>query len=46
MFSCIVFVMLFVRLIMFALWLPAGKALTSWLSFLTFPMVSLVRCGT
>ena len=35
-----------------ALWLPAGKGLTSWLSFVvsncefvTFPLVSLVRCG-
>ena len=36
-----------------ALWSPAGKGLTSWLSFVmsncefvTFPFVSLVRCGT
>ena len=36
-----------------ALWSPAGKGLTSWLSilvskcdFVTFPLVSLVRCGT
>ena len=36
-----------------ALWSPAGKGLTSWLSFLvskcdfvTFPLLSLVRCGT
>ena len=35
------------------LWSPAGKGLTSWLSFVvsncefvTFPLVSLVRCGT
>ena len=35
-----------------ALWSPAGKGLTSWLSFLvfdcevvTFPLVSCVRCG-
>ena len=34
------------------LWSPAGKGLTSWLSFLskcdfvTFPLVSWVRCGT
>ena len=35
-----------------ALWLPAGKGLTSWLLFVmsncevvTFPFVSLVRCG-
>ena len=36
-----------------ALWSPAAKGLTSWLSFVmashecvTFPLVSLVRCGT
>ena len=36
-----------------ALWSPAGKELTSWLSFAvsncefgTFPLVSVVRCGT
>ena len=36
-----------------ALWLPAGKGLTSWLSFVvsncefvTFPLVSWVGCGT
>ena len=36
-----------------ALWLPAGKELTSWLSFVvsnckfvTFPLVSCVRRGT
>ena len=36
-----------------ALWSPAGKGLTSWLSivmsnceFVTFSLVSLVRCGT
>ena len=35
------------------LWSPAGKGLTSWLSFVvsncylvTFPLVSWVRCGT
>ena len=35
------------------LWSPAGKGLTSWLSFvvsnsefITFPVVSEVRCGT
>ena len=35
-----------------ALWSPAGKGLTSWLSFvmsncevITFPLVSWVRCG-
>ena len=41
------------RLIICALWSPAGKGLTSWLSFVvtncefvTFPLVSWVRCGT
>ena len=41
------------RLFMCALWSPAGKGLTSWLSsvvsnceFVTFPLVSWVRCGT
>ena len=36
-----------------ALWSPAGKGVTSWLSFMvsyckfvTFPLVSCVRCGT
>ena len=36
-----------------ALWSPAGKELTSWLSFVmfdceavTFPLVSWVRCGS
>ena len=36
-----------------ALWSPAGKGLTSWFSFVvstcefvTFPLVSWVRCGT
>ena len=36
-----------------ALWSPAGKGLTNWLSFVvsnceffTFPLVSLVRCDT
>ena len=36
-----------------ALWPPAGKELTSWLSvlvsnceFVNFPLVSWVRCGT
>ena len=35
------------------LWSPAGKGLTSWFSFVvsycefvTFPFVSLVRCGS
>ena len=41
------------RLFICALWSPAGKGLTSWLSFVVsdcefviFPLVSLVRCGT
>ena len=40
------------RLFVGALWSPAGKGLTSWLSFVmsncevvTFPLVSCVRCG-
>ena len=48
--SC--FVMLYARLYVDALWSPAGKWLTSWLSFVifnfdvvTFQLVSLVRCG-
>ena len=41
------------RLFIVALWSPAGKGLISWLSlviynceFVTFPLVSWVRCGT
>ena len=41
------------RLFICALWSPAGKGLTSWLSFVvsnceftTFPLISWVRCGT
>ena len=41
------------RLFICVLWSPAGKGLTSWLSFVvtnfefvTFPLVSWVRCGT
>ena len=48
--SC--FVYFHARLLVGALWSPAGKGLTSWLSFVmsscdvvTFPLVSLVRCG-
>ena len=40
------------RLFIDALWSPAGKGLTSWLTFVmsncevvTFPLVSWVRCG-
>ena len=46
--SCFVMLCLFVD----ALWSPAWKGLTSWLSFVmsicdvvTFPLVSWVRCG-
>ena len=41
------------RLFICALWSPAGKGLTSWLSFVvskcefvTFPLISWVGCGT
>ena len=41
------------RLFICALWSPAGKRLTSWFlfvvsncEFVTFPLVSWVRCGT
>ena len=41
------------RMFICALWSPDGKGLTSWLSFVvsncefvTFPLVSWVRCGT
>ena len=44
---------LWARLFICALWSPAGKGLTFWLSFVvsncefvTFPLVSWVRCGT
>ena len=47
------FAMSFAGLFICALWSPAGKGLTSWLSFVvsnyefvTFPLVSWVRCGT
>ena len=49
---CLVYVILS-RLFIVALWPPAGKGLTSWLSFVvsncefvTFPLVSCVKCGT
>ena len=52
-FFCLVFAISFVRLFICALWSPAGNGLTSWLSFVvsncefvTFPLVSWVRCGT
>ena len=51
---CLMFAMsYFARLFICALWSPAGKGLTFWLSFLvsncefvTFPLVSWVRFGT
>ena len=52
-FFCLVFAMALYCLFMCALWSPAGKGLTSWLSFVvsycefvTFPLVSWVRYGT
>ena len=48
----LVFVMLSCTSVIDALWSPAGKGLTSWLSFVmsnrevfTFPLVTWVRCG-
>ena len=48
---CLVFAMFCARLFICASWSPAGKGLTSWLllvvcEFVTFPLVSWVRCGT
>ena len=49
---CLVMLCLCGRLFICALCSPAGKGLTSWLSFVvsnyefvTFPLVSWVRCG-
>ena len=49
--SCVCYGLCF--LFICALWSPAGKGLTSWFSFVvsncefvTFPLVSWVRCGT
>ena len=49
---CLVLLCFYVHLFVDALWLPAGKGLTSWLLFVmsnrdvvTFPLVSWVRCG-
>ena len=51
-FSVLCLLCLCERLFICALWSPAGKELTSWLSsvvsnceFVTFPLVSWVRCG-
>ena len=51
-FSVLCLLCLCPRLFVCALWSPAGKGLTSWLSFVvsscefvTFPLVSRVRCG-
>ena len=48
---CLVLLCFRARLFVGALWSPAGKGLTSWLSFVmtycevvTFPLVSCVRC--
>ena len=52
-FSFLCMLCLCTRLFICALWSPAGKELTSWLpfvvsnyEFVTFPLVSWVRCGT
>ena len=52
-FSVLRLLCLCARLFICALWSPAEKGLTSWLSFVvsncefvTFPLVSWVRCGT
>ena len=49
---CLVLLCFHACLFVDALWSPAGKRLTSWLSFVmsncdivTFPMISWVRCG-
>ena len=52
-FSVLCLLCLCARLFLCALWSNAGKGLISWLSFVvsncefvTFPLVSCVRCGT
>ena len=49
---CLVLLCFRARLYVDAMWSPAGKGLTSWLSFVMsscdvviFPLVSWVRCG-
>ena len=49
---CLVLLCFYAHLFVDALWSPAGKELTFWLSFVmsncevvTFPLVSWVRCG-
>ena len=49
---CLVFVMFSCTSVLYALWSPVGKGLTSWHSFVmsngedvTFSLVSWVRCG-
>ena len=51
-FFCGSFISFLVCLLMLCMWSPAGKGLTSWLSFVMsncevviFPLVSWVRCG-
>ena len=51
-FFCLVFATSLCESVRCTLWSPAGKGLTSWLSFVvsncefvTFPLVSWVRCG-
>ena len=50
--SCVNYAFVHARLFIVALWSPAGKGLTTCLSFVmsncelvTFPLVSWVRCG-
>ena len=52
-FFCLVIAIPLYASVFCALWSPTGKGLTSWLSFavsncefVTFPLVSSVRCGT
>ena len=52
-FFCLVFVMPLCASVYISLWSLVGKGLTSWLlfvvsncEFVTFPLVSWVRCGT